>query len=106
MTGSYREAALDEAGCTAEDLRLCGSADRPMLDTLEKRAGKKAAGMVIVDRGMAFDENIEQIRKRGLHYLVAGLQEGRLATGDSKAIAPESFPKEKQGRGEASGKRR
>jgi len=23
---------------------------------------------------MAFDENLEQIRKRGLHYLVAGLQ--------------------------------
>jgi len=48
-----------------------------MLDTLEKRTGKKAEGTVIVDRGMAFDENIEQIRKRGLHYLVAGLQSER-----------------------------
>lgn len=48
-----------------------------MLDMLEKRTGKKADGTVIVDRGMAFDENIEQIRKRGLHYLVAGLQSER-----------------------------
>ena len=48
-----------------------------MLDILEKRTGKKADGTVIVDRGMAFDENIEQIRKRGLHYLVAGLQSER-----------------------------
>jgi transposase len=48
-----------------------------MLDILEKRAGKKADGTVIVDRGMAFDENIEQIRNRGLHYLVAGLQSER-----------------------------
>lgn len=48
-----------------------------MLDVLEKRTGKKAGGTVIVDRGMAFDENIEQIRKRGLHYLVAGLQPER-----------------------------
>ena len=48
-----------------------------MLDILDKRIGKKAAGTVIVDRGMAFDENIEQIRNRGLHYLVAGLQSER-----------------------------
>jgi len=48
-----------------------------MLDILEKRTGKKADGTVIVDRGMAFDENLEQIRNRGLHYLVAGLQSER-----------------------------
>ena len=48
-----------------------------MLDVLEKRTGKKAEGTVIVDRGMAFDENLEQIRNRGLHYLVAGLQSER-----------------------------
>jgi len=48
-----------------------------MLDVLETRTGKKAEGTVIVDRGMSFDENIEQIRKRGLHYLVAGLQSER-----------------------------
>lgn len=50
-----------------------------MLDVLEKRTGKKAGGTVIVDRGMAYDENLEQIRKRGLHYLVAGLQSERNA---------------------------
>jgi transposase len=49
----------------------------PMLDVLEKRTGKRVGATVIVDRGMAFDENLEQIRKRGLHYLVAGLQPER-----------------------------
>jgi transposase len=48
-----------------------------MLDALEKRMGKRPGATVIVDRGMAFDENLEQIRKRGLHYLVAGLQPER-----------------------------
>jgi len=46
----------------------------PMLDALEKRTGKRPGTTVIVDRGMAYDENLEQIRGRGLHYLVAGLQ--------------------------------
>jgi transposase len=49
----------------------------PMLDVLEKRVGKRLGATVIVDRGMAFDENLEQIRKRGLHYIVAGLQPER-----------------------------
>lgn len=48
-----------------------------MLDALEKRTGKSPGATVIVDRGIAFDENLEQIRKRGLHYLVAGLQPER-----------------------------
>lgn len=48
-----------------------------MLDVLEARTGKKADSTVIVDRGMAYDENLEQIRKRGFHYLVAGLQSER-----------------------------
>src|SRR5207245_3431778 len=48
-----------------------------MLDALEKRTGKRAGATVIVDRGMALDANLEQIRKRGLHYLVAGLQPER-----------------------------
>jgi transposase len=52
------------------------SLDR-MLDVLEKRTGKRPGATVIVDRGLAFDENLEQIRKRGLHYLVAGLQPER-----------------------------
>jgi transposase len=48
-----------------------------MLDALEKRTGKKPGATVIVDRGMAYDENLEQIQKHGLHYLVAGLQPER-----------------------------
>jgi transposase len=48
-----------------------------MLDALEKRTGKKLGATVIVDRGMAFEENLEQIRKRKLHYLVAGRQPER-----------------------------
>jgi transposase len=53
-----------------------GSIDA-MLDTLEKRTGQKRGATVIVDRGMAYDENLEQIQKRGLHYLVAGRQPER-----------------------------
>jgi transposase len=48
-----------------------------MLDALEKRMGKKSEATVIVDRGMAYDENLEQIRQRGLHYLVAARQTER-----------------------------
>jgi len=48
-----------------------------MLAALEKRTGKKPGATVIVDRGMAYDENLQQIQKRGLHYLVAGLQPER-----------------------------
>lgn len=48
-----------------------------MLDALEKRMGEQPGATVIVDRGMAFDENLEKIQKRGLHYLVAGLQAER-----------------------------
>src|SRR6266851_3654498 len=48
-----------------------------MLDALEKRVGKKPGATVIVDRGMAYAENLDQIRRRGLHYLVAGLQPER-----------------------------
>ena len=51
----------------------------PMLDALEKRVGKHAGATVIVDRGMAYAENLDQIRQRGLHYLVAGLQPERHA---------------------------
>src|SRR5467141_1620280 len=48
-----------------------------MLDALENRTGKRAGATVIVYRAMAFDESLEQIRKRGLHYLLAGLQPER-----------------------------
>ena len=43
-----------------------------MLDALEARVGGFRRGqMVVLDRGMAFDENLEQLRARGLRYLVA-----------------------------------
>ncbi len=45
-----------------------------MLQALEKRMGKHPGAMVVVDRGMAYEENLEQIRAHGLHYLVAGRQ--------------------------------
>jgi len=49
-----------------------------MLRALEKRVGKHPA-MVVVDRGMAYEENLEEIRSHGLHYLVAGRQSERNA---------------------------
>ena len=50
-----------------------------MLDALEKRTGKRPGTTVIVDRGMAYEANLEQIRQRGYHYLVAGRQPERNA---------------------------
>lgn len=58
-----------------QDRRSLGS----MLDALEKRVGHQAGATVIVDRGMAYAENLDQIRQRGWHYLVAGLQPERNA---------------------------
>ncbi len=48
-----------------------------MLDMLEKRANKKPGSTVIVDRGMAYKENLDEIRRRGYHYIVAGRQPER-----------------------------
>jgi transposase len=45
-----------------------------MLEVLEARTGKKKGVTVVVDRGMAFDDNLEQIKKRECHYLVASRQ--------------------------------
>ena len=43
-----------------------------MLDALEARVGGFRRGQtVVVDRGMAFEENLAQLRARGLRYLVA-----------------------------------
>ncbi len=42
-----------------------------MLKALDQRVGLRAEQTVVVDRGMAGKENIERIRARGLHYLVA-----------------------------------
>lgn len=49
-----------------------------MLAILEQRTGRKGGGTVIVDRGMAFDDNLQQIRSRGHHYVVACRQSERL----------------------------
>jgi transposase len=48
-----------------------------MLDALEKRTNKKPGSTVIVDRGMAYQENLDEIRRRGYHYIVAGRQPER-----------------------------
>ena len=48
-----------------------------MLAALEKRIGKKGDATVTVDRGMAYDQDIQQIRSRGYHYLVAARAEER-----------------------------
>jgi transposase len=50
---------------------------KAMLESLETRVGQKAGVTVIVDRGMAHEENLRQIRGRGYHYLVAGRQPER-----------------------------
>ena len=39
-------------------------------ESLEQPPGRKGGGTVIVDRGMAFDENLQQIQARGHHYVV------------------------------------
>jgi transposase len=56
-----------------------------MLTRLEERTGRQGGATVVVDRGMAFAENLAQIRARGHHYLVAaryperGLHQGAFA---------------------------
>ncbi len=41
-----------------------------MLEELEKRTGRKGGATVVVDRGMAYEENLKEIRHRGHHYIV------------------------------------
>ena len=48
-----------------------------MLAHLEKRTGRHPGATVVIDRGMAFDDNLAQIRARGHHYLVAARQPER-----------------------------
>src|SRR5439155_798172 len=43
-----------------------------MLEALEQRTGGRGGATVVIDRGMAFAENLAQIRARGHHYIVAG----------------------------------
>ena len=48
-----------------------------MLERLKKRTGKPPGATVVVDRGMAYEENLARIRAQGLHYIVAGRQAER-----------------------------
>jgi transposase len=48
-----------------------------MLTTLEARTGRRGGATVVVDRGMAFADNLKEITDRGHHYLVAGRQAER-----------------------------
>ena len=48
-----------------------------MLDLLDRRVGLTAGQTVVVDRCMSFDENLDQIRDRHLHYIVASRQPER-----------------------------
>jgi transposase len=45
-----------------------------MLTLLEQRMGKRGGATVVVDRGMAFEDNLAQIRAHGHHYIVASRQ--------------------------------
>jgi len=48
-----------------------------ILDAIERRIGKRSGVTVVVDRGMAYEENIEEIKNRGYHYIVASRQADR-----------------------------
>ena len=48
-----------------------------MLDLLERRVGLAEGSTIVVDRGMAFAENIVELRRRKLHYVVAAGQKER-----------------------------
>jgi transposase len=52
---------------------------KEMLDTLEKRVGRQPGSTVVVDRGMAYEEDLAEIRAHGHHYLVASRQPERNA---------------------------
>ena len=56
-----------------------------MLTRLEERVGRRGGATVVVDRGMAFAENLAQIRARGHHYLVAARYPERGAHQDAFA---------------------
>jgi transposase len=45
-----------------------------MLDALEERQGKKEMITVVVDRGMASQDNLDLIKSRNYHYVVASRQ--------------------------------
>lgn len=48
-----------------------------MLDSLEQRAGSLSGHTIVVDRGMAYDDNLATIRGREMHWVVASRQPER-----------------------------
>jgi transposase len=48
-----------------------------MLDLIDQRVGLKPNETVVVDRGMAYDDNLKEITDRQLHYIVASRQSER-----------------------------
>jgi transposase len=48
-----------------------------MLDAMEKRTGPLEGRTLVIDRGMAFDKNIDQVKSRKMHYIVAARQAER-----------------------------
>ena len=52
---------------------------KQMLESLEKRVGRKPGSTVVVDRGMAYDQNLAHLRACGHHCLVAARQPERQA---------------------------
>jgi transposase len=57
----------------AQDRKTLGR----MLDLLKARVGLPEGSTVVVDRGIAYAENLCEIRQRKLHYVVAGRQPER-----------------------------
>jgi transposase len=57
----------------AQDRKTLGK----MLDLIDQRVGLKPNQTVVVDRGMAYDNNLEEITDRKLHYIVASRQSER-----------------------------
>src|SRR5208283_1353867 len=48
-----------------------------MLDRMKTRVGLAPGATVVVDRGMAYAENLQEIRDRNLRYVVASRQPER-----------------------------
>jgi transposase len=57
----------------AQDRKTLGR----MLDLLKERVGLPEGSTVVVDRGMAYAENLVEIRERKLHYVIAARQPER-----------------------------
>ena len=72
-----------------------------MLDLLAARVGLAAGTTVVVDRGMAYAENLEEIKQRQLHYVIAARQPERdgetfILCTSSGRVAKDRMIREKQ----------